>query len=79
MNLLPAHLKGNKGMSDKVEGVAADAGATAQRKLDQAAEAQDQLVQFIKDNPISAALIFFGIGSLMSGVMRTNHAEVSDL
>ena len=64
-----AHLKGNKSMSDKAEGVAADAGATVQRKLDQAAEAQDQLVQFIKDNPISAALVFFGIGYVLGKII----------
>jgi hypothetical protein len=56
-------------MSDKAEGVAADAGATVQRKLDQAGEAQDQLVQFIKDNPISAALVFFGIGYVLGKII----------
>jgi hypothetical protein len=34
------------------------------KKLDQAGEAQDQLVQFIQDNPMSAALVFVGIGVL---------------
>ena len=56
-------------MSDKVEGVGADARATVQRKLDQAAEAQDQLVQLIRDNPISAALVFFGIGYVLGKII----------
>jgi hypothetical protein len=56
-------------MSDKTDTVVADAGAAAQRKLDQAAEVQDQLVQFIKDNPISAALIFFGIGYVFGKIV----------
>jgi hypothetical protein len=56
-------------MSDKAEGVTADTGATVQRKLDQAAETQDQLVQFIKDNPISAALVFFGIGYVLGKII----------
>ena len=56
-------------MSDKAEGVAANAGATVQRKLDQAGEAQDQLVRFIQDNPISAALIFFGIGYVLGKII----------
>ena len=58
-------------MSEKAEGVAADAGATVQGTLDQAAEAQDQLVQLIKikDNPISAALVFFGIGYVLGKII----------
>jgi hypothetical protein len=56
-------------MSDKAEGVAADTGATVQGTLDQAAEAQDQLVQLIKDIPISAALVFFGIGYVLGKII----------
>ena len=64
-----SHPEGNKSMSEKAEGVAADTGATVQRKLDQAAETQDQLVQFIKDSPISAALVFFGIGYVLGKII----------
>jgi hypothetical protein len=56
-------------MSDKAEGAAANAGATVQEKLDQAGEAQDQLVQFIRDNPVSAALVFFGIGYVLGKII----------
>jgi hypothetical protein len=61
--------KGNKSMSDKAEGAVADAGATVQKKLNQAGEAQDQLVQFIQDNPISAALVFIGIGYVLGKII----------
>jgi hypothetical protein len=54
-------------MSDKAEGAVADAG-TVQQKLNQAGEAQDQLVQFIQNNPISAALIFIGIGYVLGKI-----------
>ena len=56
-------------MSDKAEGVAANAGATVQEKLNQAGEAQDQLVQFIRDNPMSAALVFVGIGYVLGKII----------
>jgi hypothetical protein len=61
--------EGNKSMSDKAEGVAANVGATVQEKLNQAGEAQDQLVQFVRDNPISAALLFVGIGYLLGKII----------
>jgi hypothetical protein len=61
--------KGNKSMSDKAEGAAANAGATVQKKLNQAGEAQDQLVQFIRDNPMSAALVFVGIGYVLGKII----------
>ena len=61
--------EGNKSMSDKAEGAAADAGATVQEKLNQAGEAQDQLVQFVRDNPISAALLFVGIGYVLGKII----------
>ena len=56
-------------MSDKVEGAVADAGATVQKKLNQAGEAQDQVVQYIQDNPMSAALVFVGIGYLLGKIL----------
>jgi hypothetical protein len=52
-------------MSDRPEGTIADAGAAVQRKTNQAGDAQDQIAQFIRDNPISAALIAIGIGYLL--------------
>ena len=55
-------------MSDKAEG-AADAGATVQKKLNQAGEAQDQLIQFIRGNPLSAALVFVGIGYVLGKII----------
>jgi hypothetical protein len=56
-------------MSDKAEAADADAGATVQKKLDQAGKAQDQLVQFIQDNPMSAALVFVGIGYVLGKII----------
>jgi hypothetical protein len=61
--------KGNKSMSDKAEGAVADAGARVQKKLNQAGDVQDQLVQFIRDNPISAALVFVGIGYVLGKII----------
>jgi hypothetical protein len=56
-------------MSDKAEGAVADVGATVQKKLNQAGEMQDQLVQFVQDNPISAALVFVGIGYVLGKII----------
>jgi ElaB/YqjD/DUF883 family membrane-anchored ribosome-binding protein len=39
-----------------------------QRKINQATAAEDQLVQFIRDNPISAALIAVGIGYVLGKI-----------
>jgi hypothetical protein len=39
------------------------------KKLDQAGEAQDQLVQFIQDNLMSAALVFVGIGYVLGKII----------
>jgi hypothetical protein len=47
----------------------ADAGATVQEKLNQAGEAQDQLVQFIQTNPICAALVFLGVGYVLGKIL----------
>jgi hypothetical protein len=52
-------------MSDKADGAAANAGATVQKT----GEAQDQLVQFIRDNPMSAALVFVGIGYVLGKII----------
>jgi hypothetical protein len=56
-------------MTDKAEGAAVDAGATVQQKLNQAREAQDQVVQFIRNNPIPAAVIFVGIGYVLGKII----------
>jgi ElaB/YqjD/DUF883 family membrane-anchored ribosome-binding protein len=56
-------------MSDKAEGAAADAGAAVQREINQAGQAQDQLVQFIQDNPVSAALVCIGIGYVLGKII----------
>lgn len=55
-------------MNEQAQGAVADAGATVQRKLNQAGEVQDQLVQFIQDNPISAAFVFVGIGYVLGKI-----------
>jgi hypothetical protein len=55
-------------MSERAEGTVANAGETVQRKLNQAGEAQEQLVEFIRDNPISAALIALGIGYVLGKI-----------
>jgi hypothetical protein len=58
---LSARPRGRAGLSDKAEGAVADAGATVQEKLNQAGEKQDQLVQFVQQNPISPPF-FLGMG-----------------
>lgn len=55
-------------MSGQAEGTVADAGRTVQRGLNQAGETKDQLSQFIRDNPISAALVALGIGFLLGKI-----------
>ncbi len=55
-------------MSDRPQGTVADAGEAVQRKINQASDAQDQVVTFIRDNPITAALIAVGIGYLLGKV-----------
>jgi ElaB/YqjD/DUF883 family membrane-anchored ribosome-binding protein len=56
-------------MSDQTQGAAADAGQTVQRGIDQAGEAQDQLVKLIRDRPICAALVAIGIGYLLGKII----------
>ncbi len=55
-------------MSDKVEGTVADAGRSVQRTLNQAGDSRDQLTQFIRENPISAALLAVGVGYVLGKV-----------
>lgn len=55
-------------MSNLEEGTVADAGAAVQRKINQAGETQDQIVEFIRDNPLTAALIAVGIGYVLGKI-----------
>jgi hypothetical protein len=55
-------------MNEQAEGAVADAGATVQKKLNQAGEVQDQLAKFIQDKPVSAAFLFVGIGYLLGKI-----------
>ncbi len=55
-------------MSERAEGTVADAGEAVQRKINQASDAQDQLVDFIKDNPLSAVLIALGVGYILGKI-----------
>jgi len=54
--------------SERVEGTVADAGEAVQRKINQASDAQDQLVEFIKANPLSAVLIALGVGYIFGKI-----------
>ena len=56
-------------MSDQAEGAIADAGRKVQQGLNQAGEAQDQLAELIRENPISAALLAVGIGYLLGKII----------
>jgi hypothetical protein len=53
-------------MSEQPQGTIADAGE--QRKINQASDTQDQIVAFIQDNPITAALIAVGIGYVLGEI-----------
>ena len=55
-------------MSDRPEVLVADVGDAVQRKINAAGDAQDQIVDFIKENPITAALIALGIGYLLAKI-----------
>jgi len=55
-------------MSEPAQGTVADAGQTVQKGLNQAGEAKDQLSEFIRDYPISAALIAVGIGYILGKI-----------
>jgi ElaB/YqjD/DUF883 family membrane-anchored ribosome-binding protein len=56
-------------MSDPTQGTAADAGQTVQKGINQVCDAQEQVATFIRDNPISAALIAVGIGYLLGKIL----------
>ena len=55
-------------MSDNSAGAVADAGRTVQRRLNQADDAKDQLTQFIREYPISAAILAVGVGYVLGKV-----------
>ena len=55
-------------MSEHPEGTIADAGEAVQRKINAAGDAQDQLVEFIREYPISAVLIAVGIGYVLGKI-----------
>jgi hypothetical protein len=55
-------------MSGRPEGTVADVGEAVQRKINQAGEAQDQIVEFIRHNPITAALLAMGIGYVLGKI-----------
>jgi ElaB/YqjD/DUF883 family membrane-anchored ribosome-binding protein len=56
-------------MSDKAAGTVADAGQAIQQGLNQATDTKDQLVEFIRHNPICAVLIAAGVGYLLGKIM----------
>ncbi|HEX3753537.1 MAG TPA: hypothetical protein VHV26_00540 [Rhizomicrobium sp.] len=56
-------------MSDPTQGAAADAGQAVQTGINQICDAQDRLVTFIRDNPLSAALVAVGIGYLLGKIL----------
>jgi ElaB/YqjD/DUF883 family membrane-anchored ribosome-binding protein len=55
-------------MSERAEGTVADAGEAVQQKINQVSDAQDQLVDFIKTNPLSAVLIALGVGYILGKI-----------
>jgi ElaB/YqjD/DUF883 family membrane-anchored ribosome-binding protein len=56
-------------MSDRAEGTVADTGEAIQRHVNQADEAADQLIHFIRERPITAVLIAMGVGYLLAKVL----------
>jgi ElaB/YqjD/DUF883 family membrane-anchored ribosome-binding protein len=56
-------------MSNDADGAVADAGRTVQQKLNQAGDAKEELTRFIRENPISAAILAVGIGYLLGKVV----------
>jgi F0F1-type ATP synthase assembly protein I len=56
-------------MNDQAEGTIADAGQAVQKRLNQAGDVQAELVQFIRDNPISAVLLGVGLGYLLGKII----------
>jgi hypothetical protein len=66
----PSGNRGENGdMSDRPEGTVADAGEAVQRKINQASDAHDQIETFIRNNPMTAALIALGIGYVLGKII----------
>jgi hypothetical protein len=65
----PGAFREDKPVSDSPEGTVADVGNAVQRKINAAGDAQDQIVDFIKENPITAALIALGIGYVLAKII----------
>ena len=55
-------------MSDQAQGTIADAGQTVQKGINQAADAREELTQFILDRPILAVSLALGIGYLLGKI-----------
>lgn len=55
-------------MTEEAEGAVAGAGQTVQRGINQAGDATEQLSQYIRGNPICAALVALGIGYLLGKI-----------
>jgi hypothetical protein len=51
------------------EGAVADAAQTVQGGINQAGEAKDQLIQFIRERPITATILAVGIGYLLGKII----------
>lgn len=49
-------------MSGEAPGIVSDAGDAVQRKVNQVSDTQDQIAAYIRQNPITAALIAVGVG-----------------
>jgi hypothetical protein len=58
-----------KPVSDQPAGTVADVGNAVQRKINAAGDAQEQIVEFIKENPITAALLALGIGYVLAKII----------
>ncbi len=55
-------------MSERAEGTVADAGEAVQRTINQVSDTQEQVVDFIKQNPLSAVLIALGVGYVLGKI-----------
>jgi hypothetical protein len=55
-------------MSDKAEGPVANAGQTVQQGINQATDAKEQLVEFIRENPIPSAVMAVCIGYILGKI-----------
>jgi hypothetical protein len=56
-------------VSDRPEGTVADVGDAVQRKINAAGDAQDQILEFIEERPITAVLLALGIGYVLAKII----------